>query len=129
MHSKEFKTKRVVSNLWRKKCTVLGYEVNNTKGEIHRVTQSAPLFFPQLPSTQTSIVCLLHTPREAGFRECTHFETAAILSLMHPSFHKYNYITPIFQFFYIILVMGWRGVLFIKQSKKPKQQQQHLCYM
>ena len=45
-------------NFWRFKCTVLGYDVNNTKGENRYVTQSPPLSLPRPPSIPTCKVCL-----------------------------------------------------------------------
>ena len=56
--SKEcIKTKRVVSNLWRKQCTVLGYD----KGR----DSPCDSVYPAFPSTTpTSIVCLLQSPEK-----------------------------------------------------------------
>ena len=53
---------------------MLGYDVTNTKGENFYVTP------PPSPSTPPSLVCLLHTPKEAGLWRYIHLILLSVRS-------------------------------------------------
>ena len=53
------------SNVWRRKFTVLGFDVKILKGENFDVVSIAPLSLPHPPINPPSIACLLHTPRKS----------------------------------------------------------------